>query len=524
MLLLITSVPVSAQDKDVTTEERKPAALYGIAMSSLTAEPLAHVEVWLLRRISGRFSSYRHIATGLDGRFSLTGIEEGSYFLSAGRTGYHRVDVPLSENPPTLSLKQGDEIRDIVLRLEPDAVIAGRVVDAEGTPMEHVKVEPVGHLWAPSSETDDRGAFAIGELLPGRYLLRASSRQAPLPEIRKDGSVAINYGITYFPSAKTASGATPVSAKAGQESSVEIRMVPAPVLHISGDISGDTGDGRPEVKLESVWDDLRTGGIDKKKSFAFLNVPAGRYRLYAEDSVDGKRLQSAPVLIDLTNASVEGIHLTLLPAVGLAGHIKDEDWKQMRAHVTKQAQKGSIEIKLRPFGFFVPDGSYTIPLSEDGSFPLREISPGRYNATMAGAPENFYVKSLTISEREFDSGTVEVGGRPIQQDMVINLSLNGAEVSGIVRDHKGGVAAAMVCLLVDEAYFSTVAKATRTSEDGSYIIHGIRPGKYKLLALGTKDGNPLLTDEVLELDRDSIEKIEVREGDKITSDLRIKAQ
>jgi hypothetical protein len=268
MLLLIASVPVSAQDKDVTTEARKSAALSGIAVNSLTGEPLAHVEVWLLRRISGRFSSYRHIATDLNGRFSLAGIEGGSYFLSAERTGYHRLDVAASD-PPTLSLKQGDEIRDIVLRLEPDAVIAGRVVDAEGTPMEHIKVEAVGHLWAPSSETDDRGGFAIGGLLPGRYLLRASSRQAPLPEIRKDGSVAINYGITYFPSAKTASGATSVSAKAGQESSVEIRMVSAPVLHISGDISGDTGEGRPDVKLESVWDDLRTGVIDKRNPLLF---------------------------------------------------------------------------------------------------------------------------------------------------------------------------------------------------------------------------------------------------------------
>jgi hypothetical protein len=230
------------------------------------------------------------------------------------------------------------------------------------------------------------------------------------------------------------------------------------------------------------------------------------------------------VLIDLTNASVEDIHLALLPAVGLTGHIKDEDRQQMRTHVRKESQKGSIEIKLRPFGFFVPDESYTIPLSDDGSFPLREISPGRYNVTMAGAPENFYVKSVMIGKREFDDGTVEVGGGPIQQDMVIDLGLYGAEVSGIVRDQRGGVGGAMVCLLVEDASFSSVAKGTRTSEDGSYIIHGIRPGRYKLLAVGTNDGNPLLTDEVLELDRDSIEKIEVRDGDKVSSDLRIKAQ
>src|ERR1041385_8099887 len=148
MLLLIASVPIYAQGRDATTDERKPASLSGIAMNTLTGEPLPHVEIWLLRRISGRFSSYRHIATGLDGRFSLTGIEAGFYSLSAERAGYHRVDVTLSDSSLPLSLKQGDEIRDVVLRLEPNALIVGRVLDADGAPMEHIEVEAIGYFGA----------------------------------------------------------------------------------------------------------------------------------------------------------------------------------------------------------------------------------------------------------------------------------------------------------------------------------------------------------------------------------------
>jgi hypothetical protein len=65
--------------------------------------------------------------------------------------------------------------------------------------------------------------------------------------------------------------------------------------------------------------------------------------------------------------------------------------------------------------------------------------------------------------------------------------------------------------LLEDASFPAIAGAVRSSEDGSYVIYGIAPGKYKLLALSTKYAEPFLTDEELELDRNVTEKIEVRE-------------
>src|SRR5579864_754596 len=508
VLLLLACVATPAQDR--TAEEQKPASLYGMATNSLTSGPLPHVEIWLLRKVSGRFSSYRHTVTGPDGRFSLTGIEAGSYFVTGERNGYHRVDVdvPVSSDPPMLSLKPGEEIKDILLRLEPDAVIAGRVVGADGVPLEHVKVEAIGPGWS-SSDTDDRGEFAVGGLIGGQYLLRASFSRPQLPEVRKDGSVAVNYGVTYFQSARTAGGAVPVRVQAGQESNFEIKMLPAPILHISGDVSGGTERRMPDVKLENWFDEYpRPVSIDKKGAFTFARVPPGRYRLYAEDQ-NGK---SAPVLIDLTNASIEGIHLALLPPVGLAGYIRDEDWKRMRTQIKEDKSEDAPEIRLEQFGF-IPQVSYKSTLSDDGRFNIKDVAPGRYHVRMWGGPKNFYFKSLQIGEREFRDGTLEIGGGPVQQEMFIELASDGAEVSGIVRDEKDGVGGALVFLLAKDASFFAVAGGAYASEDGSYVIRGIAPGKYKLLALKTKHKAALLLDETLELDRNVIEKIEVRAGD-----------
>lgn len=517
VLLLLACVAAPAQDRDGPAEEQKPASLYGMATNNLTSEPLPNVEVWLLRKVSGRFSSYRHTVTGPSGRFSLTGIEAGSYFVTGERNGYHRVDVPMSSDPPMLSLKPGEEIKDILFRLEPDAVIAGRVVGPDGLPMEHVTVDAIGLAWGNSSDTDDLGKFAIGGLLGGRYLLRASLSRPQLPEIRKDGSLVVNYGVTYFPSAMTVDGAVPVRVQAGQERNIEIRMLPVPMLHISGDVSGETEGRTPQVNLENWWDQyLRSVSIDKKGAFTFAIVAPARYRLYAED----RRGKSAPVLIDLSNASVEGIHLELFPPVGLAGHISDEDWKRMRAQIKEDKDEDAPEIRLEPFGFFISQISYKSTLSDDGRFNIKDVAPGRYHVGMWGGPKNFYFKSLEIGEREFRDGTLVIGGVPAQQEMFIELAADGAEVSGIVRDEKDGVGGALVLLLAEDASFYAIAGAAHASENGGYVIRGIAPGSYKLLALKTKRKAVLLHDETLELDREVIEKIEVRAGDRITQDLK----
>jgi hypothetical protein len=524
ILLLLACIAVPAQD---SPSEAKPGSLYGIAKNSLSGEPLAHVEVWLQRKISGHSYSYRHTETGPDGRFSLTGIEAGSYFLSADRNGYHRLEAPVSRDLPMLSLKPGENIKDIVLRLEPDAIIAGRVVDANGMPMERVKVEALGHTGSIPNETDDRGEFAVGGLHPGQYLLRASLRRFRLfrpPEVRKDGSIGVNYDVAYFPSSKTFRGAVPVRVQAGRETEVEIRMLPAPVLHISGEVSVETGGRRPEVKLENRWDDPRTCDIDEKGAFTFARVPAGRYQLYAENWINDTYLRSAPVLVDVANDSIEGIHLSLLPQVVLTGHIVDGDWKRMRALIKKREHKGTLEIRLESFGFFVPQSRYTSALSDDGGFEIKNLSPGRYYVTMTGGLTDFYLKSLQIGDLQFHDETLEIGEGPVQQEMLIELGDDGAEVTGIVRDEKGAVSGAVVVLLIEDASFPAIADAVRSSEDGTYAIYGIAPGKYKLLALSTKYAEPFLTDEELELDRNVTEKLDVRQSDRITQDLKMVGQ
>jgi hypothetical protein len=520
LLLLLACAAAPAQVRPAP--EKKPASLYGMAINSLTGQPLAHVEVELQRKIGDlfpnlpMFTGYRRALTGRDGRFSLIGVEAGSYFLAADRNGYHRADDPSPLEPPMLAVKPGEEIKDILLRLEPDALIAGRVVGVDGAPIEGVKVEAIGHRFAPGDTTDDRGEFVIGGVYPGRYLVRAVFKHGRHPEVRKDGSVAINYGVTFFSNARTSSAAVPVVARANQENAIEIKMLPELELHISGNISGDSREQGVSVELENYWEDPRRTTVAKGK-FNFPWITPGHYRLSAGSGLGGS------VLIDVTDASVDGIQLMLSAPVQLTGQIRDEDWNQFRALAKKD--QDALEITLKPFGFFIPNWSYTCTVSADGSCKFEDVAPGRYYVALSRELKTYYVRSMQLGEREFDDGILELGGGPAERQALIELGADGAEISGVVRGEKGGVGGVLVFILAQDGSFSAAVNSVHTSEDGNYVFQGIAPGKYKLLALNKQYSAYLvLTDEVLELDRDVIEEIEVRSGDRISQDLKMGPQ
>jgi hypothetical protein len=106
-----------------------------------------------------------------------------------GRTEFDRLSVHSFETAPfhpywaeaPLSIGDGAETIELALAARRGARLSGRVVDEAGRPREKtiVQAEPADGRPAlgfrASERTDEDGAFAIDGLLPGEYVLRASS-------------------------------------------------------------------------------------------------------------------------------------------------------------------------------------------------------------------------------------------------------------------------------------------------------------------------------------------------------------
>ncbi|MFQ5655217.1 MAG: carboxypeptidase regulatory-like domain-containing protein, partial [Planctomycetota bacterium] len=122
----------------------------------------------------------REGTTGPEGEFTIGGLPEGRYRLSARLGGYQEQEIR------GMQLEAGEE-RQVVLSLELGEVIQGIVQDGEGNPLASVDVRadarrqgrrgPGGWGFPGSgsrgeTESDERGRFIIDTLEAGEYRLR----------------------------------------------------------------------------------------------------------------------------------------------------------------------------------------------------------------------------------------------------------------------------------------------------------------------------------------------------------------
>jgi hypothetical protein len=503
-----------------TSNEQKTATVKGMATNTVSGAPIPHARVRLRRGVGSSAQTYTAV-TNEQGWFSMNSIEPGEYFLRAEHRGYELLDWMRGDHgePKPLKLNAGDEVKDLLLPLVPYAVITGRVLDSNGVPRERVTVEAIKAGQVSWTETDDRGQFRIGELHSGRYLIKASlSGQTWMPpEIRTDGTAEINYGPTYYPSSRTAKSAMAVAARAGAEASgIEIKLIPGPILHVSGTVAPVGKKGRLSVVLgDQLNGPEYTVGPDLK--FTIPRLPPGQYQIFAWYlDGPGAEMRSAPEAINLANASIDGIHL--VPSVPFELAVQIEIDESSGAKKTEKETK--FELRLVPQGS-LPLSGPDFEVNGDGSLKITNIFPSRYRVLLDGnRSHDFYVKSVWLGEKEFEDGILDLRGGPGKGMLAARLASDGAEISGVVRDPKGPVAGVEVALFFDDQFGVDIADTVHTQADGSYAFHEIAPGKYKILAYDpTAAGDHWISDG-LALYSDVTENIEAHAADKITQDLK----
>src|SRR3982750_2404510 len=198
LTLFLLAVACSAQTQEKSTG-------VGRVTNAATGAPLRKAAVWLEafsanRGVNGATSVALPAATtDADGRFTLDGIDPGAYFLLARRNGYldqgFGAAAPQVVGPP-LDLTAGQTLTDVAIKLTPQSLLYGKVVDEDGDPIPNVLVEALRASYAGGRrhlveagtvESQDDGSFIIGSLTPGRYYVRASTRglETGGPPVRK---------------------------------------------------------------------------------------------------------------------------------------------------------------------------------------------------------------------------------------------------------------------------------------------------------------------------------------------------
>ena len=191
LLSLALFAPVIyAQERSAQPATQKSAetcTLEGHVAGAIKGEPVRKA-ILLLSQTGVPQGQRYSTTTGSGGSFAMQDIEPGKYRLMVMKGGYAPMQYGSRSSGRagiTLSLDPGQHIRDLVIRLTPQAVISGRVLDEDGDPVPQVSLQLFQYSYShgkrqhqPSdfAMTNDLGEYRLFDLAPGRYFLSATAQ------------------------------------------------------------------------------------------------------------------------------------------------------------------------------------------------------------------------------------------------------------------------------------------------------------------------------------------------------------
>ncbi len=537
--LCFAQAPAAAKDPK---EKAETCRVSGMVVKLADGVPLKGATV----RLENGEDHEHTIATKTtgDGRFELRNVPAGRYKLVVSRSGY--VETEYGQKKPSdpgaaFTLSPGQTKTDLIFKLIPAAVIAGRVFNEDGEPVPNASVIAAREAYQEGRKTmtqfkqvttDDLGAFRLFGLPPGRYFVSAMEWQSGNVVGDKEfsgssGQTASEQGYakTYYPGTSDIARASAINVKEGDEvpgtdiplKQVMVHRIRGRVLNQMTQKPGQT----TEVLLiarakKQDWD--FGGQTEVKKadgSFEVSNVVPGPYTLIAiwYDQSEGK-VHFGAQRIDVGESDVEGVSVVVGAGVTIQGRVVWDGHPSLeRNELTIHAALVDTEV--------LPGGSAQVEANQQ--FTLKDLIDGDARVQVLGASKDCYVKQITFGQIFVKDDVISVS-KGTNPALEITVSSRGARVQGAVVDKDGLPAAGVWVVAVPDIARRTTQrlfKSQTTDQYGKFDLHGLAPGTYKLFAWDGAESNAWEDEDFLKPFEDQGTKIEVRDEDAMTTNLTV---
>lgn len=397
----------------------------------------------------GNFSMPEQFSVKTDdgGAFRLTGLPAGSYALSAERQGYLAAGGMLRQS---VNAKAGQELAVPELQLVRQGVIMGRVVDAEGDPVEFVSIQalPAGggtsamnFAGGVSATTDDRGEFRLSRLRPGSYrVLAVSGRGRTGVQLAQGAEPPMMDAPTYFPSSLDEAAASKIPVGSGEErTGVEIRLQRTNVVRVSGKVDGDMPRDVPvSVSLQRLaarsgarngvrmgqFGPPNSGLTNAEGNFTIANVMPGEYVVTANSHSRGLT-QTGYTKIRVGQQDLDGVQVHLQPPGRIAGRISGAGGGK--------APTQPFHIGLRAAESGMPGGGGAM-VKPDGTFVMENIVRTRMTL-LPTAPDGWFLQSVLVGSQPVPGKEFDMVGPETRLELI--FSDKPGSVEGNVSNGEG---------------------------------------------------------------------------------------
>ena len=516
------------------------------------------------------------------GQYSIAVVKSGYISLAYGATGPGRPGLPVT-------VASGAQ-QTIVIAVPRGGVITGRLTDGTGQPLPGLQVRALTYrILRPAGDrqlvevpgttvvTDDRGIYRIFGLAAGEYAVTvrpaagaeaftaglrtvtaADVRQA-LADVRQSrdrrtpglpaalpprsdptepaGRVA--FAPVFYPGTTRASQARLITVAPGEErTAIDVELEYVPVARIGGTIIGAGGAGAPAyVRLVPDPQETLAGqsgfrGVTTSPdgTFAFDNVPPGRYVLAARASSDGSmalRYDAASALWASTELVIDGqdiLNVVLAPVPGIT----------LEGQLVFQGQRAPPRLsELRGMGLpltsRVVPGSPMAVIVGDGRFSVYGMPPGTYWPDFQAGIRNplgaWWLKSITVEGREMLDAPLEL--RSSSKGATVTFADTASDLRGRVAAAAGEPATncTVVVFPVDRTgwfFNSRRIAAVPVDGEGRYVVRNLPGGDYLIVARPDLDQFEWFNPLTLEKLASAAAKLRIRNDEAVTFDIAVR--
>lgn len=474
----------------------------GTVVSKTDGHPLGRARI--TTRDAKDQQKFESVITSENGKFEFSGLPAGKYSLEGAKRGFISASYDQHDQFSTAIVTgAGLNTESLVLRLAPDAVITGHVLDEVGEPVRHATVmlyydDHSGGVdrirQSRGAQTDDQGTYEMTPLRPGTYFMSASAqpwyavhRNLQSAESESQGqratvdrSLDVAYPVTFYGDLADAESATPIPVRGGDHLQADIHLTPVPALRLLFHVpdNGKNGFAMPQLQQPtfdgSTFVQVSETRMVSPELVEITGIPAGRYNVRVASGggnwqqLNGVDLNKDGEQIDTSNAEV-------LSQVKVSVQVPGEP--TIPSGLAVGLRSGNK--LLTALQIVEPKGEK----GEKGETEFSQLAPGSYEVVVRGSAMRYSIAHMSAEGAQVSGHTLTVAAG---SSVSLSLKLVGGnvEIEGAVKKAGKGFSGAMVVLVPKNPEMnSDLFRRDQSDLDGTFTLHGVVPAAYTLLAI-----------------------------------------